>query len=460
MNRISIGIKRTLILIVSFLMVFTAAGMYSPVNAATAKPTKMYLSVSNYTVDIHGKATIRVKSVKPTKASRAVAYKSSNRRIAVVSSKGVVTGKKAGKVRITVASKANKKLKKTVTITVRNIKASRVRVTCKTKELKVGETVKAAYSITAAKGYYNQGVTWSSSDKSVAVVSGGTIKAVAPGTAVIRAKAKDGSGKYGTVTVCVTAAETPVKAETFGNVSDKRLAEIAAGDFKDVKLGTAGWAVGDTRKITAGDREVTMRILDISHAATYGEDVHAVIGIDETIGDECSYNLLDREGTWDYLNRNYQGSVLQEKCGDIFNSLSPEMQSVILEATYPTAFVELNEDDYEDVYSAAGIKARLIAPAEKELYGAVIGGTECEAEQLSQLDYYAEKVSPEDTSVLAKGAAYWTRSLSEQFIGGGNACAVMADGTTTDYTPMQDNEEWSDYPDDMYPIYVSVIGCM
>ena len=46
-------------------------------------------------------------------------FKSSNKKIATVSSKGVVKGKKAGKVKITVTSKSNKKQKKVVKITVK-----------------------------------------------------------------------------------------------------------------------------------------------------------------------------------------------------------------------------------------------------------------------------------------------------------------------------------------------------
>ena len=69
--------------------------------------------------DIKGKSTISVKSVKPANASKAVTYKSSNKKIATVSSKGVVTGKKAGKVNITVTSKKNKKVKKLLRLLLR-----------------------------------------------------------------------------------------------------------------------------------------------------------------------------------------------------------------------------------------------------------------------------------------------------------------------------------------------------
>lgn len=81
-------------------------------NAASKKPTKMTLNVSKKTVDVGGTYQIKVKSVSPSKASKSVAYKSSNTKIATISSKGIVKGKKEGTAKITVQSKKNKKVKK------------------------------------------------------------------------------------------------------------------------------------------------------------------------------------------------------------------------------------------------------------------------------------------------------------------------------------------------------------
>ena len=53
-------------------------------------------------------------------------FKSSNKKIATVSSKGVIKGKKAGKVKITVTSKSNKKQKKVIKITVKKKQKSTV----------------------------------------------------------------------------------------------------------------------------------------------------------------------------------------------------------------------------------------------------------------------------------------------------------------------------------------------
>ena len=73
-------------------------------SAATKAPKKITLKTTASTVDIKGKVTVSVKSVSPSKASKSVKWKSSNKKIATVSSKGVVTGKKTGKVKITATS--------------------------------------------------------------------------------------------------------------------------------------------------------------------------------------------------------------------------------------------------------------------------------------------------------------------------------------------------------------------
>ena len=115
--------KKAAAAMIAMLAVVAVFGTSVPTQAASKAP-----KVTTKTVDIKGKSTISVKSVKPANASKAVIYKSSDKKIATVSSKGVVTGKKAGKVNITVTSKKNKKVKKVVKITVKNLKPSSVKV--------------------------------------------------------------------------------------------------------------------------------------------------------------------------------------------------------------------------------------------------------------------------------------------------------------------------------------------
>ena len=114
--------KRLVAAMIALIVVATAAGYSVPAEAAAKAPKKITLTTTAKTVDIKGKVTVSVKSVKPSDASKSVKFKSSNKKIATVSSKGVVTGKKAGKVTITVTSKKNKKVKKSIKLTVKQLK--------------------------------------------------------------------------------------------------------------------------------------------------------------------------------------------------------------------------------------------------------------------------------------------------------------------------------------------------
>ena len=74
------------------------------------------------------KITTTVK-VKPNKkANKKVTYKSANKKIATVSAKGVVKGVKAGKTKITITSKKNKKKKTVLKVYVKKAAVKKVKI--------------------------------------------------------------------------------------------------------------------------------------------------------------------------------------------------------------------------------------------------------------------------------------------------------------------------------------------
>ena len=153
-------------------------------NAASKKPTKMTLNVSKKTVDVGGTYQIKVKSVSPSKASKSVAYKSSNTKIATISSKGIVKGKKEGTAKITVQSKKNKKLKKTVAITVKRLKQYSLTLNKTKLNMNVNDTYKLKATVKASSP-----ITWNSSNKAVVSVDkNGIITAKKDGTVTITVK--------------------------------------------------------------------------------------------------------------------------------------------------------------------------------------------------------------------------------------------------------------------------------
>lgn len=111
--------KRAASLVLATALVVT--GIYCGGTDAQAAPKakKITMNKKRVNVSVGGKYTLKVKKVTPKKASKAVTYKTSNKKIATVSKKGVVKGKKIGKATITVTSKSNKKVKTKVTVTVK-----------------------------------------------------------------------------------------------------------------------------------------------------------------------------------------------------------------------------------------------------------------------------------------------------------------------------------------------------
>lgn len=144
------------------------------------------------------KATVGPKGV----YNKGVRYKSSNRSIATVSSKGVLTPKKKGTVTITAYSKENKKYRDKCRVTVRQ-SITGMKFAAASKEMKRGTTTTNALTISPSNPY-SKAVTYTSSNQAVATVNAsGTVTAVAPGTATITATAKYGAKKTASYKVTV-----------------------------------------------------------------------------------------------------------------------------------------------------------------------------------------------------------------------------------------------------------------
>lgn len=175
-----------------------ALGTASVSTSAAVKPKSISLKPATSIVDIGGKAKINV-NAKTAKAKKTVIWSSSDKKIATVSSSGIVTGKKAGKVRITAKAKANKKVKKSVTIRVKDLKATSVKLnkTSISNHYFCSGTEKYQLSakVYGAKGFYNQGVVWASSNPDIASVNNkGLVKFNSKtGTVTITAKEKGGT---------------------------------------------------------------------------------------------------------------------------------------------------------------------------------------------------------------------------------------------------------------------------
>lgn len=186
----------------------TGSGNFLPVTTTVEAATKtINLKASNKKVYV-GKTT-KI-SAKATKGAR-LSYKTSNKKIATVNSKGVIKGKKAGTVKITITAKKSKykTVKKTITVKVYRQKQ---KITASNVKLTVGQRKNLGAKARTRLSYK------SSNPKVVTVDKKGNLTAKKTGTAKIKVTAT-ASGTYNkasrTITVTVVKkTATPKQTET------------------------------------------------------------------------------------------------------------------------------------------------------------------------------------------------------------------------------------------------------
>lgn len=201
------------------------------------------------------KLSSTVKVTPNKKANKKVTYKSANKKIATVTSKGVIKAKAAGKTKITVVSKKNKKKKATIKVVVKKKAVKKVKLNSGNFVLTAGarKTLKATVSPSKS---VSKKVAWTSSNKRVATVSSkGVVKGIRDGKAVITAKATDGSGKKAKVTVTVGAgiASVSVPNEDVVRVVLSGTKALAAKDF-----------IIQTRSGQTSTRYITKSVVSVS----------------------------------------------------------------------------------------------------------------------------------------------------------------------------------------------------
>lgn len=177
----------------------------------TVKQPVTSISLSKKATMYTGKKLTLKAKVNPANASnKALTWKSSNTKIAKVASNGVVTGVKAGTVKITATAKDGSRKSATCTVTVRQsvskITLSKTNVVLPKK----GSSYNVKVTV-APKNAYNKNVAVKSAKTKVAKVSASTVKsgktvkitAVKKGTTKVVFTAKDGSKKSATCKVTV-----------------------------------------------------------------------------------------------------------------------------------------------------------------------------------------------------------------------------------------------------------------
>lgn len=220
------------------------------------------VAVAKKSVAMKAGETFRIRTtVKPAKASnKKLTYTSSNTAVAIVSSKGVIRGFRAGRAVITVQAKdgSKKKTKVSVTVTGRvtpvpepvptpvptpdsNVSVQSVSTNVRQAQMKVGQQVLIKAEV-LPENATDKSVTWSSENEEIAQVdSKGLVTARALGTTKVKVTTRDG-GHTAIVEVAVIATpvtgikissrEAALKEEETLQLS----AEVSPGDATNKKI--------------------------------------------------------------------------------------------------------------------------------------------------------------------------------------------------------------------------------
>ena len=153
------------------------------VQKAAVKTTKITTTTKSLTL-AKGATYKKLASsiaVRPVTSKEKVTYSSSNKKVATVSSKGVIKAKKAGTAKITVKSGSKKVV---VTVKVTGVKTTKLSGVPATKKIAKGKSFKIKAAATPKNT--DEKITFKSSNKKVATVtSKGVVKGLKKGTATI-----------------------------------------------------------------------------------------------------------------------------------------------------------------------------------------------------------------------------------------------------------------------------------
>ncbi len=322
------------------------------IEAASKVTVKKVASVSSLT----GKKTIRLaKGKKATlkttvtatpnkKANKKVTYKSSNPKVASVTGKGVITGKKAGTAKITVRSAKNKKIKAVVTVKVVKGRVTGLKLNKASTTLTKGQTVKLKATVKASKGG-SKDVVWSTSNKKVATVnSKGTVKAVGTGNATITVKAADGTGKKASCKVKVknTSGDIAFAKDTISTLytsCDRRIRVVCSS----AKHGKITWKSSNPEVVSfsldAGQNELEGESVLIS-----GDQAGTSVITATMDGKSVSHKITVKDFTIQY---SYEINFLNQPYSGAFNMIyvktdNPYLHNASL-SFYDTATGQENE---------------------------------------------------------------------------------------------------------------------
>ena len=241
---------------VSSVDAYKAAEPWSGFKSKMKITSKVKLSKTKATIEKTKTLTLKATVTPSDLLDKSVTWKSSNTKVATVSSKGKVTGVKAGTATITCTSKVSG-AKATCAVTVGYVKLDQTEAV-----VKKGKTITLTPTVYPSS-LADKSVTWTSSNTAVATVSStGKVKGVKTGTVTITCTSKATGlsrtcevlvanltlnnyelsiqkGKTATLTATVYPSSLEDKSVTWESSNTKVATVSSSGKVKGIKAGTA-----------------------------------------------------------------------------------------------------------------------------------------------------------------------------------------------------------------------------
>lgn len=172
---------------------------------------KLSLSTDEIKIKVGTKMKIDV-TIEPDNATnKSLTYTTSNSKIAIVNSNGIIEAKREGKCKITIKSNNGKEIILNVSVTAEIVNVKTINIDIPKKEINVGETVQLNVSILPSNAS-NKMITYETNNPKVATIdSNGNIKGLSEGIATITAIANDGSNVKNSIIITVNSIEVNKK---------------------------------------------------------------------------------------------------------------------------------------------------------------------------------------------------------------------------------------------------------
>lgn len=241
------------------------------------KVKKITLNAKSASLYEGSKKTLKVTFDPKNTTETTITWSTSNKKVATVTSKGVVKAVKKGTATITAKVKGTSK-KATCKITVKakkTIKVSKVSFSESKKTIQEGATYQTKVTVSPSNAA-NKAVTYKSSNTSVATVdSKGKVTAKKPGSATITATAKDGSGKKASCVVTVKAKPPVVVKVTSLTFAQKEVA-IEEGTTYQTKV-TVSPSNASNKAVTYKSSNTSVATVDANGKVTAKKEGNATI---------------------------------------------------------------------------------------------------------------------------------------------------------------------------------------